>query len=417
MSISQQEFAAALAKGTGRAMILLRQAAGTEDFKAALIHACVCNLSYDPQCEHERSAYLARLIQATGDRAAIFAALAARLRASAGDDVDIPQLFAVLTRLAAPHGDAEKSLLRQAFRHLPAEEQSDCMEAFVRLDGLSAVIECVELLGDRLAEEGWWAGGLLEALKERDGSSAGSVLQSAGAEHPQLGALLAQLGAQERSRAPVSEPDEPYDFAEIRSALLRGERPGGAWLRRLSEREWRALAEDFGLQTDEARTVPYLRLFARRRFPGDPQQLMRWAENSNARVSWAGAHALGRMRDPLVRQMAIERLRDGDPSGARMLLSNYEPGDLATIDPLLRDATDDDEAHDLGFSILDIVKANDVPPEESRAALVLLYQRDPCSMCRGEAVSRLVEAGQVPAWMAEECRFDADPDTARLFTC
>src|SRR5207302_1676896 len=132
MDIDQQEFAAALAKGSGRAMILLGQAAETNRFTDDLVHACLCNLAYDRQCEHERSEYLARLIAASGDRNAIFTVLAPRLGASADDGVDIPQLFAVLARLAAEGGDPDRSMLRQAFSDLTADDQLDCMEALVR---------------------------------------------------------------------------------------------------------------------------------------------------------------------------------------------------------------------------------------------------------------------------------------------
>ncbi|MDR3475977.1 MAG: hypothetical protein P4M09_30400 [Devosia sp.] len=122
------------------------------------------------------------------------------------------------------------------------------------------------------------------------------------------------------------------------------------------------------------------------------------------------------MKDPFVRKLALERLENGDPSGARLLLSNYEPGDLATIDPLLNKELDDDRAHELGLGVLDLIGENDIPSDESQAALVLLYKLTPCSMCRGDVVSKLVKAGQAPSLIAEECRFDAEPDTIRLFS-
>jgi len=45
MSIDEQEFAVALAKGSGRTMILLTQTAEPEKFKDELISACVINLA------------------------------------------------------------------------------------------------------------------------------------------------------------------------------------------------------------------------------------------------------------------------------------------------------------------------------------------------------------------------------------
>jgi hypothetical protein len=113
--------------------------------------------------------------------------------------------------------------------------------------------------------------------------------------------------------------------------------------------------------------------------------------------------------------MALQQIQGGQPSGVRLLTSNYKSGDLDNIFPMLRDLSDYDELHDLGMAILDLTDENDVSVEESRSVLILLYERTPCSMCRGGAVSRLFKAGQVPAWIAEECQFDSDPDTVKLF--
>ena len=117
-----------------------------------------------------------------------------------------------------------------------------------------------------------------------------------------------------------------------------------------------------------------------------------------------------------MRKLALERLRGKDSTGLRLLLSNYEPGDLDAIGSWLSEALDDDEANDLGFGILNIVGENDVPLAEKRAVLISVYERTPCSVCRGDAVSKLQSAGDVPLSIAQECRFDAHPDTARLFS-
>jgi hypothetical protein len=414
MSIDEQEFAVALARGSGRAMTLLAQAAEPEKFKDELISACVSNLAYDSQCEHERSAYLAHLIEATGRRDEIFAALVSRLKASPQDGVDISQLFAVLARIAASGSDLEKSILRQAFHDFRSDDQLDSMEALIRLDGLTALLKYAELISVGLSEKGWRIASLFEALEEHDGTASGAILLKAGSEHSELGLLIAHRASQQTPAE--SGTDAPYDFSKIQFALLNGKRPPGAWLRKLTEQEWQLLAADLELQTDEARASIYLRLFAKRRFPGPAQQLVRWVNCSNSRVAWAAAGALGRIRDPLVRKLALERLRCKDPTGLRLLLSNYEPGDLDPIGSLLSEAVDDDEAHDLGFGILNIVGENNVPLAEKRAVLISLYERTPCSVCRGDAVSKLQSEGDVPLSIAQECRFDAHPPTARLFS-
>ena len=66
MPPSSTEFEAALRKGLGRAMILLRKAPEDQGYNAALMRACRFNQVYDRQCEEDRVVYLHRLIRCTG---------------------------------------------------------------------------------------------------------------------------------------------------------------------------------------------------------------------------------------------------------------------------------------------------------------------------------------------------------------
>jgi hypothetical protein len=409
MSQNSQDFTTALAKGSGRATLLLREATDLGPFRDALVHACLDDMAYDPQCEHERSEYLARLIVETGDQHALFAKLASQIKEP---EVDAPLLFNVLARLARKNGDPEKSVVSQAYSDLSDDDQLDCMDALVRLDGLPALIQGAARLDSDLEGEGWRAGGLLDALKERGEADLDAMLGSARAEHPGLEKLMAHFEASSHAEPDV---DKPYDFAAIHSELRNGKRPRGVNVQKLSDADWRSICEDFLLHEQDELALPYLTLFGRRPFLGNPDELVRWTTSSNLRVSWAATRALGRIESPVVRDMALEQIQAGKPSGARLLASNYRSGDLNTILPMLRDLSDKDEIHDLGLAVLNLTGENDVPVEESGDILILLYERTPCSMCRGDAVSRLFKAGQVPAWIADECRFDSDPDTVKLF--
>jgi hypothetical protein len=47
-------------------------------------------------------------------------------------------------------------------------------------------------------------------------------------------------------------------------------------------------------------------------------------------------------------------------------------------------------------------------------SLLTIYEQTPCSFCRYYAVDMLKGAKQVPNWMREECRWDADPRTRKV---
>jgi hypothetical protein len=73
---------------------------------------------------------------------------------------------------------------------------------------------------------------------------------------------------------------------------------------------------------------------------------------------------------------------------------------------------DADGWHYLGMAVFTLLREMEAPPEESRAVLLRLYEDVPCSFCRGTAVSNLVASGGLPDWIAEECRYDAEAETA-----
>jgi len=95
---------------------------------------------------------------------------------------------------------------------------------------------------------------------------------------------------------------------------------------------------------------------------------------------------------------------------------NFLPGDLSSVEQMITNlCPSEDMWHAIGFGITELLKSGEVPSDESRGILLKLYEETPCSLCRGAFVEKLVEAGHVPDWMANEARFDVDPETASLF--
>ncbi|MCI3134305.1 hypothetical protein [Phenylobacterium aquaticum] len=412
MTILDEEFAAALAKGSGRAMKLLLQAPERKGLHDQIIRACVSNLAFDRQCESERSAYLARLITASDSPAALFSKLETAL-ISADEDTDVPQLFTVLVRLVRILPQLEGDALRGAFAGLSDEDQLDCMEGLILLDGAAALLDCAELLASRLKSEGWRVQGMLDALFERDGANSEQTLRELRANHLQLDELMSSI--EDVGQPEPSVDDEAYDLAAIRSDIFGGRRPPGAWRRKLSQADWSSLTAEMLERIDENDAAQLLRHFTGRPFPDDPTRLFKWLDSPIPRVSGITAGILGRVPHPRVRQEALQRLAMGD-QGVRLLLANYQPGDFAKIEPLLHKPPSEERAHDLGLSVLALLDKNDVSTDECRTTLLNLYEHTPCSLCRNSAVRTLVRRGAAPAWMADECRFDADPETVRLFS-
>ena len=394
-------------------MLLLRQSPHRKDFQDELLAACIRNLAYDPQCEDERSRYLADLILATGEQKTFFSTLLAALENEPGDEdpLNRPQIFAILVRLALAHPDLDADALRAAFSRLKDEEDRlDCLDSIVQLDGLSAFLDGVQQLASDLEDRWWRVSSLLEILRARDGVGIDAVLTNLRPENRALDQLMVIVEEQNS----VQSVPTTYDFDEIRTQLQQGSRPGGAWVSRLTDTEWSLLAEDFATVTDQRQAILYLRLFGRRGFPHDPQLLFRWAEDQDASAARAALFALGRVSSPAVRALALRMIETNQPDGARLLRSNFESGDFTRLEHLLHATLDQGDAHDLGLTILDLVSKQN-GALVAKDLLLQLYERTPCSRCRADAVEALAGIEAVPPWMAEECRFDADSDAVKLF--
>lgn len=120
-----------------------------------------------------------------------------------------------------------------------------------------------------------------------------------------------------------------------------------------------------------------------------------------------------------MRSLAFELIQRPGWSGrgVGLLRENFEPGDWQLVEGLANRNLSPDAYHTLGFDILDIVKSH--PDPEAAGALLALYERNPCSMCRARAVQALHSLDQLPAHIFEECQYDSNfdlrEDTQRSF--
>jgi hypothetical protein len=68
--------------------------------------------------------------------------------------------------------------------------------------------------------------------------------------------------------------------------------------------------------------------------------------------------------------------------------------------------------HCMGIDVRRFVEAH--RSEEAERSLLLLYENGPCSLCRHGAVEELIAIDRLPAWIREECQYDAYSETRKL---
>ncbi|MEM6691271.1 MAG: hypothetical protein AAF664_17730 [Planctomycetota bacterium] len=157
-----------------------------------------------------------------------------------------------------------------------------------------------------------------------------------------------------------------------------------------------------------------LRVFMRRELPRVDPILFQWCESIDEDLKCIAFRALEGNTHPDIRDFGLECLGSGDVCHALELLTqNYHAGDEHRIEASLVVPDDADECHTLLFSCSSFLKRNESADAERLA--LLIYQENPCSLCRTSAVKLLMRQGKVPSWMLDEIRFDCDSSTRELF--
>jgi len=424
------EYHRILNAGMGRAIYIL--ARGADIPRETLLAACLHYTAFDPATEGDRSDYLFRVLQATGDPPAYRDAIIASLTETDAHRYDLAQRFALAACFARQGDGGARQAIYDAFLantfRLWNPRDGSVIGAVEIIDldgwqGFLVVADCLGALG-KTREHIWFTDGLLTQLERQFG-----VQESATALIPvmrtqtNIAAFIAEAQAHRhivtRTHA-TAEPDTSLSYTRVRIFIMQSD---GRMLRRSLAR-WGAdataddlatAARDMASVTDPGRAGAYASLFAHRPFPADPAPLIALARSGDAPAAQAALTALAHVPHPAVRALALELL--GDPlrriMAVDLLAPNYLPGDENRILALLDEEVAPHIWHWLGYGALTVFAAH---PEASALLLHCIYERTPCSHCRHRAVTLLHHRGrgQLSDEMVEECRHDAHAGTRAL---
>lgn len=397
-----------LRRGHGRAAVILKHE-NPSLFRDALLYACTHCTTFDPQCEDARAPYLRALLDLTGEPAFYRDGLLAALDAI-DKDLYWSQIFELCATFVEQGDTGLKPAMYRCFECLGyAETGLNCAEVLVRLDGLDALHTVMNTFESEPAEDRpWQFRHLLETLQTRDGRY--TLPPELDRFYNEWRAHEAQLD-DERDR-----PNRPRETWETIRQSLSDRQFGrkAAWIGSASAEEVRQAADALLQEPDHTRLSGLLRIFEWRDFPGSPAPLLALAGGSDTTIARGALTALARLKGAEIRAAAMQAI--AQPALRRgaieCMSANPEPGDYPLMESLLWQDLNDGELHELCIGAKHYVAAN--PSPEAERTLVLVYENTPCSMCRYTAVKNLVEMDRLPAWIREECRYDAGEDTRAL---
>jgi hypothetical protein len=414
------QFSRAIHLGLGRAVLHARNH-DVGEFRDVILDACVHCHVFDPQCEGTRAAYMLDLLEVIADKQ-FYCEEVLKSLPGCGDDWDAVQRFHFAACLAREGFAGAKRAMYESYRPGPTHGESIAID-FVEVDGVEGMLFAVEKLSALAMAEGGNLdlGYLLSQSIELCGEQETlDALRAAGQQNPQVEAYRLAAGA-ERERWATRDAERDRINA-LSYEQLRREMPTlkryrlWAWGKHANESDLQRAAQGLMGAQGPADQQAHLQVFGLRRFPLDHSILLQLAASDQTQVAAAATKALSHIAHPSLRELALRLVRDrlaGRRDAIELLGVNFQPGDHGIVLGWFEGEDDPEVVHSMGMDLEDFW---DHHPDDGTAVRMLcaLYEKGPCSFCRGGAVRRLIERGALSDAMREECAWDANEDIRKL---
>ncbi len=448
--LSRDEFADALRKGLGRALLHVL-CHGLDDVADLVLEGCLHLQVYDPQCEFSRADWLFRMYRDSRHYPAFARALRDLAEGESEIEVnegDVQQVCELLKFMAIEGDAAARVALIGLVRELAAQESSDETlgeSDWLELDGREALLELARIYGQRLRRNPLdrVPDGLIyaeipghtvkEVLLESARTDADvkvywDYLEAHGAFEPGPGYALGSP----RVRALLERFDIGSEDGILQAkqrqwvrqrysveTVLEGAQGKGpedlahyaTFGRHATPDELKQIYTHLLNETNESVQARLLWVFRRARLPELDDRLFGWAVGSHVALRHASIAALSHSTDERVHKLARWKASAGELSGPDqealgLFLNNYTRDDADLIAQSLRSlAPDPGDAHSLIRDLADLAeKQRDAALAE---ALKWGYENTPCTNCRYELVKQLSLVGQLDEQLRYECEFDA----------
>jgi hypothetical protein len=419
-SLDQQRDA--LQKGLGRAMQWA--VAGRLD-EAVLLDACLHDRRYDRWFNAVRGHWLWPIVQAIHAEEQFRDRILDALCDPAKDNA--LQLCELGFHYAKKGDEAFRSRLYQIVQDKPFADMRDLGEdEIVQLDGEEAFLLVVRLRGLQLECRDWdWDDQHLlnETIEQLGEERVNGLLETTADEAIKR---FRVRWRQEKSKAQdtddsshaQSEQDRQMPASEVISVIESATNNRVAlriWGRRARDEDLEAVLQYLLSARDPKIIANCLMTFSSREFPRLLPELIDFSHHQDDHVRRWAFVALENNAHPLVRKLAEDELQNGVPDGLALglFVKNYRPGDEQRILQLVEIPDSNDQMHELLKDAIRVCVENE--QADCSQLGVVAYALQPCGMCRGWAADVLQKRKVAPSWLAEECRFDSDEDTRKLF--
>jgi hypothetical protein len=409
----------ALGKGLGRAVLWAR--AGRLTRRDVLLQACLEDQRFDRQIEEARGPWLWEIMEAVGAvdefREPILAATQA-----ISEDAAV-QLCQFCVHYARRGDERFRRRLREIVGEQPVPDYS-CLgeEELIDLEPEAGLLLIARRRGSELLARQWaWEDQTpIDCAIEKIGFEAVAALLDREARTSADVARFRdrwQRDADERN-ADLSRPGQSQTMSladairEAQTSQYGGRLRG--WGRKASEGDLQAIFDRLLAGGPWAVIANYLSVFSGRALPEFDQRLLGLLDHEDAEVRRRAFTAVAQNTHTQIRRFALDHAaeRINEPNFLELLVRNFRPGDEELLMRHLSLPADDNERHWLLRNLREVLREN--PEASCRELALVAYAATPCGECRTYVADLLVERRAAPAWLVEECRHDAVPETRKL---
>lgn len=404
-----------LKKGTGRALIIIRDNQDT-DFSEIIFNACINALGYDPQCEGTRSEYLYEIIAASQQSVLLERKLTDAILSEEIEGWDLTQLFAIVKIFAEKGNKTARENLYKKFSLASGNDIEISAQELIDLDGLDALKFVAEVRGKKLLKDNsdWEDGYLLKYTKDIvPESNPLEYLEKMAVGNQYIQTYLKKVEECEQKRIP--NPKTAWTYESIKKRIEK-QNYSLYGLRKWANRDiMLRIAQDFLNEKDFETSKKYLQAFAHYEFPLDFKYLIPFTQDPDEQIRNYALTALSFFKDVQVREIALTNLNQGvDTIGSlEILANNFEEEDYKLIERILLNTNDDWEFHSISMKVHDIYDKNQTILLLN--ALQKCYENGHCSICRKKTVELMLRNQILPDWIGEEAVYDCNFDIRELF--
>ena len=432
-AMNRKDFESVLKKGLGRAKLQIMNN-GLNDYADIVLNACLHEQTYDPQCESSRADWLLEMFYRTDHfprfREKIISSLLTET-----DVWDLQQLFDLVYLIASNNDSTAKNALRNRAIQIAAEPSDHDWignEELLKIDKESGLIELSKIYGRRLlVNPDDFVPTDLVFLVEEQKDRYVSILKKMSKSYNEIDSYLKYLQKEYGETLLVNHIDReeskkrhhervrriyPIDLIIDNAKNKVGKYPGMylSFGRHATPQELEQVFHILMNETKESVIIRLLWVFRKVAMPQLHPKLFEWALCETPELKLAAISALSQVTDKKIYEFGKEMVSNvgliGDNAAAiDLFVNNYGDDIPQLLSASLKDIElDEQEAHSIGFNIVDLAEKNS--DQKLSTLLKWVYENTPCTNCRYKAIEHLAELKQLDEALINECKYDASEE-------